>query len=181
MSDRMVAARGPYQRSKPTPPWLMDRIVYRVGPPPQRNERGCRIPLVLVLGGLLLLVICGVVFFWTGHGLDIFQSTPEANGEIDTPVPPKANATATLVPIVTAPTPLPTSVASTRVAPTPVKPAGSPTPVKYRVQSGDTLGGIAIKHGVTVQAIMTANNLTSNLVHVGDELVIPLPTPTPAK
>jgi LysM repeat protein len=55
----------------------------------------------------------------------------------------------------------------------------SPTPFKYRVQAGDTLGAIAIKYGTSVQAIMDANNLSSNLLHIGDELIIPLPTPTP--
>jgi len=44
----------------------------------------------------------------------------------------------------------------------------------YVVQRGDTLFGIALRFGVTVQAIMSANGLTnSNLIFVGQRLTIP--------
>ena len=44
----------------------------------------------------------------------------------------------------------------------------------YVVQAGDTLGKIAIKYGVTVDAIVKANNLpNSNLIRVGQKLTIP--------
>jgi LysM repeat protein len=69
-----------------------------------------------------------------------------------------------------APTPSPTS-----------PPAGTPT--TYVVQRGDTLGRIATRFGVTVQAIMAANNLTNpNLIFAGQRLTIPTggaPAPTP--
>ncbi len=55
--------------------------------------------------------------------------------------------------------------------------AGTP----YTVVSGDTLGGIARRHGVTVAAIRSANGLRSDLVRVGQTLTIPLPTsPAPS-
>ena len=43
----------------------------------------------------------------------------------------------------------------------------------YVVKSGDTLFNIANKFNVTVQAIKNINNLSSNILNVGQELVIP--------
>jgi LysM repeat protein len=61
------------------------------------------------------------------------------------------------------------------VAPTPIpvvqQPA--PTPVsEYRVKSGDTLGNIAGQYNVTVQALKTLNNLTSDMIYVGQVLKV---------
>lgn len=45
---------------------------------------------------------------------------------------------------------------------------------KHVVQSGDTLGSIAVQYGVTVQSILEANQLANpDLLRVGQELVIP--------
>lgn len=43
----------------------------------------------------------------------------------------------------------------------------------YIVKSGDTLSGIAKRHGTTISAIRSANNLRSDIVRVGQELRIP--------
>jgi len=43
----------------------------------------------------------------------------------------------------------------------------------YRVRSGDTLFRIALRYGVTVEAIRAANGLTSNTIYPGQVLVIP--------
>lgn len=42
----------------------------------------------------------------------------------------------------------------------------------YKVRSGDVLGTIASKHGVTVTQIKAWNNLSSNLINVGQTLII---------
>ncbi len=47
------------------------------------------------------------------------------------------------------------------------------TPVIYTVQSGDSLWSIANRYNTTVDAIKQANNLTSNLLSVGQQLTIP--------
>ena len=44
---------------------------------------------------------------------------------------------------------------------------------KYTVVTGDTLGKIAGRHGITIQDIKTANNLEDNNLHVGMKLTIP--------
>lgn len=53
----------------------------------------------------------------------------------------------------------------------------------HEVQPGDTLSEIAVKYGVTVEAIMAANGLDSDVIRVGQKLAIPggdvTPTPEP--
>jgi LysM repeat protein len=43
----------------------------------------------------------------------------------------------------------------------------------YKVQPGDTLSGIAVRYGTTVDAIVTANNLPNRTIYSGQTLVIP--------
>jgi LysM repeat protein len=50
---------------------------------------------------------------------------------------------------------------------------GSPGPVVHVVQRGDTLYALARHYGTTVDAIMTANNLRSTTIYVGQRLTIP--------
>jgi LysM repeat protein len=53
-------------------------------------------------------------------------------------------------------------------------PAETPQQRTYIVQAGDTLGKIANELGITVEALAQANNISDpNLIHVGQELVIP--------
>jgi murein DD-endopeptidase MepM/ murein hydrolase activator NlpD len=45
--------------------------------------------------------------------------------------------------------------------------------VTYVVQAGDTLSGIASRFGVSVQAIMDANGISSAIINIGTQLIIP--------
>ncbi len=72
------------------------------------------------------------------------------------------------------------------VIPAPTPPPGEVTPspttadvARYVVQEGDTLSAIAVRFRVSVAAIQAANNLgKSELIRVGDTLIIPTPFPT---
>ncbi len=48
--------------------------------------------------------------------------------------------------------------------------------IQYVVATGDTLGGIALRYGVTVQAIKTRNALTTDVIRIGQVLQIPAST-----
>ncbi len=51
--------------------------------------------------------------------------------------------------------------------------SNSGKPSKYKVRSGDTLGGIAQKHGVRLASLKSANNISGSVVRTGQTLVIP--------
>lgn len=84
----------------------------------------------------------------------------------------------------TAPVPQPTSVQVIVITATPI-PGGTTlgtnpriqgSPSQYTVVSGDTLTNIAQRYGVTVEAIILANNIPNpNQLSVGQVLIIPAP------
>ncbi len=88
-----------------------------------------------------------------------------------TPAPP----TATVEPPTATPEP-PTATPEPPTA-TPEPPTAAPSePRRYTIQPGDTLRGIAEQFGVSVEAILQANNLTpaqGDALQVGQELIIP--------
>jgi LysM repeat protein len=74
-------------------------------------------------------------------------------------------------------------------APAPASPAAAPAGGSYTVQGGDTVGAIAKRHGVTTDAVLSANGLGwSSIIYPGQTLTIPgaavpaasAPAPTPA-
>lgn len=52
--------------------------------------------------------------------------------------------------------------------------AGGETIKYYKVASGDTLGGIAMRYGIKTENLKRANNLSSSLIRVGQVLKIPV-------
>lgn len=98
---------------------------------------------------------------------------------------PTPTPTKSLVPTFTATathtaTATPTETATPTDTPMPVPtetptPTATPTPpyTTYVVQSGDTLSGIAARFDTTAQAIMELNGLTSTIISIGQELLIP--------
>jgi nucleoid-associated protein YgaU len=78
---------------------------------------------------------------------------------------PTPEPTAEPTPVPASPTPRPTQ------APTEVP--TSPAPQTYTVRAGDTLSSIATRFGTSVSAIQAANGLDSDVINVGQVLVIP--------
>jgi LysM repeat protein len=84
------------------------------------------------------------------------------------------------------PTPSPTLTATPTFTPTATStPTAAPTETAtpqvttYIVRSGDTLSLVAAQFGVPVEAIVAANDLPDNMIRVGQELLIPVETPSP--
>lgn len=74
------------------------------------------------------------------------------------------------------PTPPPVATVSEPATPTPPPPPPTPTPTtqRYVVQAGDTLNAIAASFGVTIEAIVAANDIADPaLIEVGEEFIIP--------
>jgi membrane-bound lytic murein transglycosylase D len=53
------------------------------------------------------------------------------------------------------------------------KTAGTKSSSKYKVRSGDTLGGVAEKHGVRISSLKSANNISGSSIKIGQTLTIP--------
>lgn len=83
-----------------------------------------------------------------------------------------------LTPVVTLIIPL-TPEVELPPTPTPVPQTAEGKPgQKYIVQQNDTLFSISVRFGVSIEEIMNANNMTSDLLSIGQELIIPVPPPT---
>jgi LysM repeat protein len=126
---------------------------------------------VLVLGVFLLSV------FYLSGCEDANRELPLSTLTIAPPKNPYLSATRTPIP--------PTETA---FIPTEQPLLPTPAPLKYSVQPGDTLYGIALQHNISLDRLVSANpGVETSLLSVGTELVIPLtdeddltiPTPTP--
>jgi LysM repeat protein len=98
--------------------------------------------------------------------------------------PPIPTATATVTPTATdavtlTPSATPTPTFTPTEPPTPVPSPTIPPPIRYTVQPGDTLLDLALRFNVSVEAIKAANGMTDDILIAGQELLIPVATPTP--
>lgn len=146
-------------------PWRMERVVQRV--PAHLGEATTQpVSAWIVIAGIILLILvtCGVLF--------ILLDLPTRLAAFGAAAQPTATRTPRVV------TPAVTMIPVTLPPPSPT-PGPTAVTVKYTVKAGDTLSSIAAKYKVTVQAIMTANNLKDETIRIGDVLIIPLPGPTP--
>ncbi|MHB0875998.1 MAG: LysM peptidoglycan-binding domain-containing protein [Anaerolineae bacterium] len=124
----------------------------------------------LVLIPLLILTACGT------------QAAPSTQSPATPTMTPRPTFTPTVLPTATATvtvTPTPTRTPTATVEPTATA-VPEATPTIHYVASGETLSGIAEAYGVSVDALMAANDISNaSLISVGQELIIP-PTATPA-
>ena len=120
---------------------------------------------------IAILVVIAIVIL--GGSVIVGLRLGESGGNTELPT---FTSTVTNVPTRTpSPTILPTSTA------TPILPTETPQPPEiYSVQEGDTPSGIAEKYGLTTAELLAYNDLNeSDIIVVGQKLLIPLSTPTP--
>ena len=133
-----------------------------------KEVQGSRMPSVTLslpaaIGLLALFLGIGAVLVYFA-----LRQTPEVI------IPPTATATTTATATSTATgTPLPSPT-------TTFTPEPSPTPITYQVKENDTCIEIALFYGVSVESIVTINNLpiACDTLYIGQPLLIPQPTPT---
>lgn len=131
---------------------------------------------------ILVAVILAVAYLW-------WTRTPADTEAVSGATPPPAVATPTpAVALTSTATASPVATQTATQTPT-VTP--TPTPVLYTVVRGDTVESIAAAYSVSVQDLMLANGLESDLIRVDQKLIIPagplprgpdgrpLPTDTP--
>ncbi len=174
----------------PTHPWVIERMVQTI---PRSRSEGRPVALWLIAGIILLCLLstCLSVVLWSNGAFNALAPS-EAGAPSATPVRARVVLTPTLAPTQTLPPPTlppapsptatrtPSAVPLGPPAPTAtLPPVPTPTPFTYRVKSGDSLISIAARYKVTIQDLKQANGLTSDLIRVGDDLIIPRPTPTP--
>lgn len=151
-----------------------------------------------VAAGLIAVAVLGAASVTSGivgHVGELAAAAELASGgrgrlpSAQAPVPPSespaataslaSSPSATLAPVLSAePAVTPQPTVSPVASPTPTQvetPSAAPTPVRrYVVQAGDTLGAIAGRFGVTIQALKAANGIADeNLITEGQVLVIP--------
>lgn len=156
---------SPPSRPGRTEPWRIERMVQRVPAHLGETTREPVSPWIVIAGlVLLILVSCGVLF--------VLLDVPSRLAGLGF----RAQPTATRTPRVVTP-----GVTILPPTPAPPTPTAGPTAVttKYKVKAGDTLSSISARYHISIEAIKIANGMTNDTVRIGDELTIPLPTPTP--
>jgi LysM repeat protein len=125
-------------------------------------------------GGAAVVLLTGIAAAST-NAFGLLADAPEKSSPTDQPAPGTASASPSAEEterLFVAATPSPPAAQTPTPRPTP---AATPKPTRrvYVVQLGDTLDAIAVRYGTTISALMAANGLGSDLINVGQVLVIP--------
>ncbi len=176
----------PFKRVRGTKSWVVERMIQPASrrrlemgtppliPPSVRRLLTSALPLALI-------AVCILLALWAGSTFMV-SPDPGVTATEFTATPGSQPINADTTPGTRAPSPTvgaragatPTASPSPTRTHTPIPPpTPSPASVKYTVKPGDTLLGIALKYGVTVDAIKQANGLASDTIRAGDELIIP--------
>lgn len=179
-------SHDPFKKVRGTKSWVVERMIQPTSrrrlemgtppliPPSFRRLLVMALPLIPIVACIFGLLWVGSTFLASSDTASItpsFTETPASQPILAdvTPRPPVPTQTVGAKAGIT-PTSIPSPTATRTLIPPPTP---SPAPVKYKVKQGDTLLGIALKNGVTVDALKEANGLTSDAIHIGDELIIP--------
>ncbi len=178
----MTEIKKDSRRKGQTQPWIFERILHRAQPHLTEQNRPFGGPWMIIAGVIvLMLVTAAALFVWTGQMLGSGSASTNSGSSNSLPrgtLLPSTATRAAASPGAVATTSLQTPVAPQPTATTaPPSPTATPSAVKYKVKAGDTLLEIAIKYGVSVQSIMKANKMKNDVIRIGDELMIPAPSP----
>jgi LysM repeat protein len=147
-----------------------------------KASKGRWISLIIVLVLVNYLVISSLANLVARRSLAV-SATPTRTPKPTFTPDLGAFALVTATPTPRPPTPTPTSVGLSTPTPeaTPT-PTATPALATHVVQAGETLLDIAIRYGVTQDALLQVNNLASpDLIYAGQTLRIPVPsTPAPS-
>ena len=141
--------------------------------PAHRFPRVRRIARTLLVAALIIGA-CVVGLLVGSRFAAMVASNASATPTAATGGAPLASAAASVM----APqTPIPSPSTTPTPTPTPTRsPTPAPTPIVYIVKPGDILMNIAETYGVTVAALVEANDIEDpNVIEVGQRLVIPQP------
>ena len=134
---------------------------------PEKVVQGSRMPEVTV--SLPIAILLFALFLTIGAVL-VFLAV-RSQPEVVIPPTITNTVTITVTPTLTPTQPPPTATYT---------PEPSPTPITYQVREDDTCISIAFFFGVSVQSIVTLNNLSAACaLFINQSLLIPQPTPTP--
>ncbi len=144
---------------------------------------------------LLVLLVGGVGYTrnWEAPGQGVWAQVKEVVVERARSLAPEITPVALV--LIPSPTPTPTPTHTPTLTPTPTvtstptrtptpTPTSTPTPIPpvrtYKVKPGDTLASIAKDFGISLEALLEANDLSERaVIRPGDTLLIPVLTPTP--
>jgi len=122
---------------------------------------------------ILIALVLAVIIFWllSPNSDDLAVDMVGTETAVAAAITASAQPTGTNTPTAT---PLIYIESETSVAES--APVGSPTPIIYIIQKGDTLNKVARNYGVSVQDIVALNNIYNpNSIPIGQELLIPTP------
>lgn len=166
--SRLISATLPRGQPVPTVPESADARVQSYGTPDRaawynpavfkHAERAISLQI-----GSIAVALLGILLAGCDSVLTPPPTSPTMTPELSAP---DRLSTPTIAP----------EIYLTPIPPTPTfTPSPTPTPVIHLVQSGDTLFGIALEYGVTVDGLLRANGLAeSDILSIGQALVIPL-------
>ncbi len=175
----MTAAKDETHRKGQTQSWIIERILHRAQPHISEHSNPLFGPWVLMAGIIVIMIVTATgLFIWTGRllGGGSVSGTPIVSKTLAVgTVTPSTAARPSATPAATTVSSSPTPFSPPTATRAPTVPTAAPSAIKYKVKAGDTLLEIAIKHGVSVQAIMKANGMKNDVIRIGDDLIIPAP------
>lgn len=119
--------------------------------------------------------VCGQ-FFCRGAGIILVLAFLLVGCDAVLTPPPSPTPTPTLTPTARTTATIVPGGFLTPIPPTPTfTPSPSPTPVIHIIEQGDTLFGIALEYGVTLDGLLQTNGLVADqILRIGQSLIIPI-------